>query len=261
MAKVKIGLKWKKKPVKKKRVVLRRKQAPLVKSIGSRSLQCSTRINRASRRLTMRNPLNNRFGNSVVPQKYFTTLPYFDRVGLSFSTLDYAEYVFRVNSLFDPNLSGTGHQPRGFDQLSSLYRGYQVYGVAYDITFFTKDTSKEGFKVGVVGTPSAKASFSSSQEMSEYTVGQINWTTLTNEKPVARLRGYLNASATEGVSRSDYNDDDNYKAGIGANPAASPKLFIVGYTLDGTTATQGVECNVNLLYFCKFQTPQFLVAS
>ena len=38
----------------------------------------------------------------------------------------------RLNSLFDPNLSGLGHQPRGFDQLMAVYEKYTV--VAAKIT-------------------------------------------------------------------------------------------------------------------------------
>lgn len=35
-------------------------------------------------------------------------------------------YVFSANGLFDPNITGTGHQPRGFDQYMALYTSYVV---------------------------------------------------------------------------------------------------------------------------------------
>jgi len=37
-----------------------------------------------------------------------------------------AAQVYRLNSLFDPNLTGTGHQPNYFDQLSAVYGFYCV---------------------------------------------------------------------------------------------------------------------------------------
>jgi len=35
-------------------------------------------------------------------------------------------YQFRTNSLFDPDLTGTGHQPYGFDQWKTYYGTYMV---------------------------------------------------------------------------------------------------------------------------------------
>ena len=37
-----------------------------------------------------------------------------------------ASYVFRGNSLFDPDYTGTGHQPRYYDQLTPIYGRYKV---------------------------------------------------------------------------------------------------------------------------------------
>lgn len=37
-------------------------------------------------------------------------------------------YVFAANGLYDPNTTGVGHQPYGFDQLMALYNEYTVLG-------------------------------------------------------------------------------------------------------------------------------------
>lgn len=39
-----------------------------------------------------------------------------------------ATYVFSANGLYDPDVTGTGHQPIGFDQLMPMYDHYTVIG-------------------------------------------------------------------------------------------------------------------------------------
>ena len=39
--------------------------------------------------------------------------------------------IFSLSSLFDPDVTGTGHQPVGYDQIMALYEEYIVKGVSY----------------------------------------------------------------------------------------------------------------------------------
>lgn len=70
-----------------------------------------------------RNVLQTGFPNQVkVRLKYVDTILLTSNVGAPSS------HTFRMNSLFDPDLTGTGHQPYGFDQWSPLYTTYTVVG-------------------------------------------------------------------------------------------------------------------------------------
>lgn len=42
-------------------------------------------------------------------------------------------YQYRMNSLYDPDITSTGHQPNGYDQWINFYRKYAVYGVKVNI--------------------------------------------------------------------------------------------------------------------------------
>lgn len=51
-------------------------------------------------------------------------------------------YVFTANGLYDPNITGTGHQPMGYDQLMELYDHYKVTHCKITATFDSIDTAE-----------------------------------------------------------------------------------------------------------------------
>jgi len=51
-----------------------------------------------------------------------------------------AAQVYRINSLFDPNLTGTGHQPNYFDQLTAVYQQYCVVAARMKAEIFNEGT-------------------------------------------------------------------------------------------------------------------------
>lgn len=67
---------------------------------------------------------DNRFGG--MPDSIETILEYSDVVEIKSNTSPHAGYVFRGNSVYDPDYTGTGHQPRYFDQFMEVYGRYLV---------------------------------------------------------------------------------------------------------------------------------------
>jgi len=75
------------------------------------------------------------------PSKHVARLKYVDLIQLSPTALGSAVPTFkhfRANSLYDPDYSGIGHQPRGFDELSAIYDHYCVIGSKIKV-FFEND--------------------------------------------------------------------------------------------------------------------------
>lgn len=60
------------------------------------------------------------------PAKAHYTLRYSDVITLNPAAGATANYLFRANSIFDPDLTGVGHQPYGHDTLQSIYKSYVV---------------------------------------------------------------------------------------------------------------------------------------
>lgn len=61
----------------------------------------------------------------VMPNRIRTKLKYITGLQLT-STATAANYVYRGNSCFDPDFTGTGSQPGGFDELAAIYSKYRV---------------------------------------------------------------------------------------------------------------------------------------
>jgi hypothetical protein len=60
---------------------------------------------------------------------------YSEKVTFTMTSGALASYVFSGNGLYDPNITGTGHQPYGYDLYNVLYRRYVVHSSNIKATF------------------------------------------------------------------------------------------------------------------------------
>lgn len=76
------------------------------------------------------------------PRTYRTKLRYYETTTLSPGASGVAsEYIFRGNDLYDPNYTGVGHQPRGFDELIAFYDHFTVMNCTMSTTFSNGDNT------------------------------------------------------------------------------------------------------------------------
>jgi hypothetical protein len=81
-----------------------------------------------------------RFPGIGFPDQLKCVLKYKEN-GISFTASPTpAAQVYRINSLFDPNLTGTGHQPSYFDQLAAVYGQYCVVASRMKCQIFNEGT-------------------------------------------------------------------------------------------------------------------------
>lgn len=69
------------------------------------------------------------------PRNLAVKLRYCDVATLGASLGATDTWVFRCNSLFDPDVTNPGHQPYYFDQLSALYKRYRVNAIGWKAEF------------------------------------------------------------------------------------------------------------------------------
>jgi hypothetical protein len=88
-----------------------------------RASKRASAINRVPRLVTGASLLGNGTG---FPRRLQTTLRYVDTNVVTTGAGVPGSYVFSCNGCFDPNITGTGHQPLYFDQLMLIYDHYTV---------------------------------------------------------------------------------------------------------------------------------------
>lgn len=75
--------------------------------------------------------------NNLHKPKLITTLRYCDTKTISPGASS-AVHTFRLNSIYDPDLSGIGHKPAYTDQWNGLYTKYRVLWTKYKVSFSNK---------------------------------------------------------------------------------------------------------------------------
>jgi len=83
-------------------------------------------------------------------------LPYYEPALSRTGTLGaITNYFFSANAVYDPNVTGTGHQPMGFDTMMLYYEQYTVMASKITVTFV--NNGKNACRAGIAITPDTTA--------------------------------------------------------------------------------------------------------
>lgn len=106
---------------------------------GASQATVSSKTSRKSRRGKQQLSLVNRPVPSLprwgFPNQLRIKHRYVETIILSSATGAFNSYVWKCNGMFDPNTTGTGHQPMYFDNLSAIYDHYTVVKSEGTFTF------------------------------------------------------------------------------------------------------------------------------
>lgn len=84
---------------------------------------------------TNQTTLFNRSVNDVIARRFITRLKYCDSGTISPTIAGSDTDLFNLNSIYDPDRTHAGHQPKGRDQLSVLYQRYRVFAASWKVQF------------------------------------------------------------------------------------------------------------------------------
>jgi len=192
------------------------------------------------------------------PRVLRKTLDYCQTVTLTASSTGNAAggaQIWRLNSLFDPDYSGVGHQPRFYDQIVAL--GYSEYIVhRTDITLTFSDPSADGMYVCVAyDTPAlldpiASVFYDYLDEAPTTLVRSINNT----GSQIVELKGSVSCAAASNVSEAQYRNERSYFGALtSASPSKSPVIQVAaGVMLPSNTSTPTVQCHIRMRFHAEF---------
>ncbi len=191
------------------------------------------------------------FNRQLLGNSFATKLVYYDNQ----ITLDpgasgiNAVHVFAANGPYDPDITGTGHQPRGWDQLMLLYD--HVICVGSKITAnFTDGTIAEDY-VGGINVIDNSATFT---DPASYHEGR---------NTVSRCHGFGTTALTlsktfstkKFLHRSNILDDDQLQANASSNPAEGAYYHVWVHPNSGTDVGT-VILGVTIEYLLVFREPK-----
>lgn len=169
-----------------------------------------------------------------------------------------SKYVFSANSLYDPNVTATGHQPMTFDQISQFYNHYVVTGAKITVkAYSTEATTAVPNLVGIMlnDDESTPAGFNEviEQRKAKYTI-------VNPSNPAVTVTNTF--SAKKFFNLSDVKDN---VARIGASVIASPPdqayFTLFALPMNSSTDTYAFNCVVTIDYIAQFSEPKDIPTS
>lgn len=197
-----------------------------------------------------------RLGNSDFgfPDRLKTKLIYCDVIQLSSTLGSVADYVFRLNSLYDPDYTSTGHHPQWWAQLTAVYDHYRVLGSKITCRFVpnsvcdTPANVRGPFIVGVTGSDSSALSASSYPTLLED--GSSNNAIIVDRQGSANVATVSQTySPKRDLGQNPY--DDTLSAATTTNP--SKQFFAHVWAKDMSTANAtSISVQVQIEFQCEF---------
>lgn len=183
-------------------------------------------------------------GVSQIPDIMYCKLKYTGNFSMT-NTAGSGFYVYRMNGLYDPDFTGSGHQPLGYDQWSAFYSRYLVYGSK--VILSPVATVTDPIRVAVFPSESSAPTFSSPSAFFEQPYGKMVTFGNTTSSIKRVLVNYMSIKKLEGNPL----DSLNYSAPIGADPART--LY---WQCRSNSLTSGdissVKFSITIIYYVKF---------
>lgn len=199
------------------------------------------------------------------PETYRTTLVYNEGITIDPAAGGTAYYSFNANSLYDPNYTGTGHQPLYYDNLTAIYGRWRVRKCYITVTVLDMFQSNAQIDeatglAALVGGTQARLVVTRDRDAAD---NETTFNNIQEERSKNIKWRYISAQTNGRYPKLKMlmipnvmlkmSKDDSSLWGSASSNATSQCFFNIGVAaVDDTTNIPGLKLNVRLTYVCDF---------
>jgi hypothetical protein len=206
-------------------------------------------------------PLFHSAFRGAFPETLTLELPYADHLRLTPST-SVSYYLYRATDVFDPDYTGTGHQPLGFDQYMQFYNHFVVLEAHCTVHFISESTEPAsgaalvGLRLGASTT-----TYSTIQEFMEDPWS--SWGYLQSSPfGHVKLERTFRSSDFYGLDRSTLVSSSTFWGSASASPAEEAYFQVAVFSQNpGTTDCVTLPVFVQIHYTALLTEPKLLAQS
>jgi len=194
----------------------------------------------------------------VFPARVAKKLRYSTSFQLTSTSGAVASYVFRANDLYDPDVTSTGHQPMGFDQLCpGWYNHFCVTHALIKVIFRNSSSAGGNCCIRVDGDATPLTVIDRIVEIGGNAMDTMG--NLASANDTKRLSLGANIPKLQGVSPSAITADPSLQGSSIASPVELTYFHVQTWSTFGVTTV--VNCDVVIEYTAWFLEPRDMALS
>lgn len=149
-------------------------------------------------------------------------------------------WVFAANGLYDPDVTGTGHQPMGFDEMMLYYNHFCVLSCKIQCIFKAASATKMTVCVRQDGSATPITTIDRIVEVGGAAIEYLEVAATSNA--TKRLEAAVDIARLQGIPRSALVADSTLRGNIAANPTELTYFHVATWDAAAQTGTVNVDC-------------------
>lgn len=214
------------------------------------------RVKRAKRSALKNRTRVKVLGPAPIPMSFISKMKYCETFSRTADLTGYAVQVMNLNSIYDPNRTGSGHQPYGHDTFETLYNKYRVFACHWRVSVFPVGAVVNSSFV-VTPVNGTDAALTNVLDEAAERPRAIHKVLHYSGAPSQTVRGKTNCAKLMGLKSSQYKADEQTSAVYGTNPSEAQ---VLGTQIWGPSS-QTYRIHIQMIYYVESFDPKPLSQS